>query len=325
MEKLYCPRLEHYVRLNSNGTFGQCGHMVNAPRFETYKQMNNSAWAEYLKYQMNNNEWPEECKRCKETEEVNGTSIRLNSIERHKILSKFKDDYLQLGGTLDNYCNSACISCNPGLSTRIGNLKGELVVRDNYDLYKTLPLDRLVEIDINGGEPSISVNYTDLLDNLPSNVKIVRINTNGCVKIKQVEKLLKNKVAVIITVSFDGIGSVHDYVRYPVKWHKFKDNLQYYKTLSEKNNLLKLDTWTTVSALNVKHLTDIQEYCKTHNIRHQYAFLEQPNVLSVKYKNWLTTDVNMDNVATDRDNTVELRAFLELEEAVRPGIERFWI
>ena len=77
--------------------------------------------------------------------------------------------------------------------------------------------------------------------------------------------------------------------------------------------------------MNVKHLTDIQEYCNKHSIRHQYAFLGQPNVLSVKYKNWLTNNVDMDNVATDRDNTTELSAFLELEEAVRPGIERFWI
>jgi len=322
---MHCPRLRHYARLNSNGTIGCCGHMVDKPDFESYEELEKSRWLDIAELDFAFNVWPKECVRCKETEEINGTSIRLNSIERHKILSKFKEDYLQLGGTLDNYCNSACISCNPQLSTRIGNLKGELVVRDNYDLYKTLPLDRLVEIDINGGEPSISVNYNDLLDNLPETVKIVRINTNRCVKIKQVEKLIERKIAVIITVSFDGIGSVHDYVRYPVKWNKFKENLQYYKTLSEQNNLLKLDTWTTVSALNVKHLPDIQKYCDKHSIRHQYAFLENPQVLNVKYKNWLTSDVDLSNVATERDNTTELSAFLELEEAVRPGIERFWI
>ncbi len=322
---MHCPRIGHYARLNSNGTIGCCGHMVNAQQFSTFSAMENSAWQEQLRMQMLNNQWPDECLRCKQTEEHNGTSIRLGSIERDKILSKFNKDYIQLGGTLDNYCNSACVTCNPNLSTRIGSLKKSVVIRDNYELYKTLPLDRVTEIDINGGEPSVSVNYNHLLHNLPDNVRIVRINTNGCIKIKQVEQLLAQGIAVIITVSFDGIGTVHDYIRYPVKWTKFKQNLEYYRELSTQNAKLKLDTWTTVSALNINYISDIQKYCKDRNIRHSYAFLNTPEVLNVKYKNWFTSDIQIDGVATERDNTKELDAFLELEEACRPGIERFWI
>jgi sulfatase maturation enzyme AslB (radical SAM superfamily) len=298
--------------------------MVNPQQFPTFRAMENSAWQERLRYQMNNEVWPDECIRCKQTEEHNGTSIRLASIERDKILSKFNKDYIQLGGTLDNYCNSACVTCNPYLSTRIGSLKKSVVIRDNYELYKTLPLDRVIEIDINGGEPSISVNYNDLLCNLPDSVKIIRINTNGCVKISQIEQLLTQDIAVIITVSFDGIGAVHDYIRYPVKWSKFKENLQYYKDLSNKYNKLKLDTWTTVSALNVNYIIDIQKYCRDRDIRHSYAFLDTPEVLNVKYTNWFTLSSDLSNAATERDNTKELEAFLELEEACRPNIERFW-
>ena len=322
---MHCPRIGHYARLNSNGTIGCCGHMVNPRQFPTFRAMENSAWQERLRYQMNKDEWPDECIRCKQTEEHNGTSIRLASIDRDKILSKFNKDYIQLGGTLDNYCNSACVTCNPNLSTRIGSLKKSVVIKDNYELYKTLPLDRVIEIDINGGEPSVSVNYNDLLKNLPDSVKIIRINTNGCVKISQIEHLLKQGIAVIVTVSFDGIGAVHDYIRYPVKWSKFKENLEYYKQLSNQYVKLKLDTWTTVSVLNVNYLSDIQEYCKEHNIRHSYAFLDTPEVLNVKYKNWFTQSSKLPNAAVDRDNTQELSAFLELEESCRPNIERFWI
>ena len=154
---MHCPRIGHYARLNSNGTIGCCGHMVDAQEYTSFRQMDNSAWQQWLKWQMEQEDkWPKECVRCKQTEELNGTSIRLNSIKRDKILSKFNKNYLQLGGTLDNYCNSACVTCSPNLSTKIGNLKKQLVVKDNYELYKTLPLDRVVEIDINGGEPSIS-------------------------------------------------------------------------------------------------------------------------------------------------------------------------
>jgi molybdenum cofactor biosynthesis enzyme MoaA len=165
--------------------------MVNGKQFETVEQMQNSEWIADLKMQMYQDTWPTECERCERTEQINGTSIRLNSIKRDKILKAFDDDYIQLGGTLDNYCNSACITCNSALSTRIGNLKGSLVVNDNWKQYQQLPHNRLVEIDINGGEPSISVNYNHMLDNLPESVKIVRINTNGASIISCWTKVLK--------------------------------------------------------------------------------------------------------------------------------------
>ena len=317
---MYCPRLEHFVRINANGSIGCCGHMINAQQFDTVEQLQDSEWIADLKMQMYQDTWPAECERCERTEQINGTSIRLNSIKRDKILKAFRDDYLQLGGTLDNYCNSACVTCNAGLSTRIGNLKGNLVVNDNWQQYKQLPHSRLVEIDINGGEPSISVNYNRMLDNLPESVKIVRINTNGASIIKQIDKLLEKGVKVIVTVSFDGIGAVHDYVRYPVKWNNFEKNLMHYNSID--NRLFDLDTWTTVSCLNVKQLPDIQDYCKKHNIKHQYAFLKTPNVLSVDHSNWLTANTPY---GTGDDNTQALESFLESEESVRPGIERFWV
>ena len=321
---MHCPRLGHYARLNSNGTIGCCGHMVNANQYNSFRQLENSAWLEYLRYQMRNNQWPSECIRCKQTEELNGTSIRLNSIERDSILSKFDKRYIQLGGTLDNYCNSACVTCKPSLSTRIGNLKDKLVINDNYELYKTLPLERVVEIDINGGEPSISENYNDLLNNLPNTVKIIRINTNCARPIKQLETLLISGVTVIVTVCFDGIDRIHDYIRYPVKWKNFEPLLLKYKKLSVKYKNMKLDTWTTVSALNVAHLSEIQSYCADRNIRHQFAFLNEPDPLNVKYCNWLTKNVKLEGVAIDKDNTDIILNFLQTEESVRQGIERFW-
>lgn len=294
--------------------------MTNPKQFESVEDLHASKWIADLKMQMYQDTWPAECIRCERTEQINGTSIRLNSIKRDKILKAFSDDYLQLGGTLDNYCNSACVTCNPGLSTRIGNLKNNLVVNDNWEQYKKLPHNRLVEIDINGGEPSISVNYNRLLDQLPNNVRIVRINTNGATAIKQIDKLLNKGVKVIVTVSFDGIGAVHDYVRYPVKWNIFEQNLMYYNNIN--NRLFDLDCWTTVSCLNVKQLPEIQAYCKEHKIKHQFALLKTPNVLSVDHSNWFTADTPY---GTGDDNTQALQGFLELEESARPGIERFWV
>jgi len=325
---MYCPRLEHYARLNANGSIGMCGHMVKPKTFSSFEKMETSEWKRRLLNQMHNDIWPIECKRCKDTENIKQSSIRLDSIKRDKLLSKFRKDYIQLGGTLDNYCNSACVMCSENLSTKIGNLKKHLVIKDNFDLYNSLPHDRIVELDINGGEPSISINYNKLLDNIPSNVKIIRINTNANRLIKQLKNILDKGISVIITVSFDGIGQVHDYIRYPVKWKNFEKNLLTYRELVSKNKLLTLDTWTTVQALNINQLNDIKEYCRKFEIRHEFALLENPSPLNVKYKNKFTIKAKEqmpNNIAIDRDNTKELEAFLNLEESCRPSIERFWI
>ena len=321
---MHCPRLEHYVRLNSNGTIGNCGHMTSQQHYNSLQEMHNSNWHKNIVDTMKNNIWPNECTRCKQTEELNNFSIRLNSIKRDKILRSINKNYLQVAGTLDNYCNAACVSCSSSLSTTIGKLKKDLVVKNNFDLYKTLPQDRIIEIDINGGEPSISVNYNKLLDDITSNVKVIRINTNANRRIKQLVNLLEKGITVIVTVSFDGIEEVHEYMRYPIKWKTFESNLMYYQEMQLSWTNMYLDTWTTVSCLNVGHLQQIQDFCKMHNIRHEFAFLNKPDPLNVKYKNWFTEKVNMKGVGVDKDNTEELENFLELEEKCRPNIKKFW-
>ena len=116
---MYCPRLDHFVRFNSNGTVSRCGHMINAPQFDTLEDMESSKWLVKTREKMKDNKWPAECVRCQETEpdSIRQYAIRLNNDTK-------QDNYLQVGGVLDNVCNAACLSCNENLSTRIGSLNG---------------------------------------------------------------------------------------------------------------------------------------------------------------------------------------------------------
>ena len=144
---MYCPRLNHFVRLNQNGSIGKCGHMTNAIGFKTFKELDESEWLNNIKEQMSNDKWPDQCVRCKQTEEISGESIRTKSIDRHKVLHKFRDDYLVVGGVLDNVCNSACQSCNAGLSTKIGSLTSKEYPRvNNIENFYKLPQDRILEV-----------------------------------------------------------------------------------------------------------------------------------------------------------------------------------
>jgi len=276
---MYCPRLKHFVRFNPNGTVSRCGHMVNAPEFNTLEEMDESPWLKEIKKEMSKEVWPIECARCKQTEQENNTSIRLNAIKFDKLQKQ--EDYLSVGGVLDNVCNSACLTCNENLSTLIGGLKSKTYpIVDNSNKFWKLPLDKIIHLDINGGEPSASKNYKHILANLPKNIKSVRLNTNCSMVLEELISLTNRGVSVTVTVSLDGIGSVHDFVRWPIKWEKFYENLMTYKSMP-----IQLNLWTTVSVLNIDDLPNIIEFAKKHNIDHSYAYLKSPAELAVENKN----------------------------------------
>jgi sulfatase maturation enzyme AslB (radical SAM superfamily) len=133
-----------------------------------------------------------------------------------------------------------------------------------------------------------------------------------------IHNILAKDIKVTITVSLDGIGKVHDYVRWPIKWETVQENINNYKNLG-----VDLNTWTTVHALNIGDLDNIRAYVKQNNINHSWALLEHPEVLNVKYRNEYTSTIPEDLkslVAVDRDNSDELRSWIMKQDALR-GIQ----
>jgi MoaA/NifB/PqqE/SkfB family radical SAM enzyme len=249
--------------------------MVNAPQFDTLEDMEASTWLIKTREKMQADQWPAECVRCQETEP---NSIRQYAIELDARTDQ--SDYLQVGGILDNVCNAACLSCNETLSTRIGSLNGRgFPVYNNLDKFWDLPQDRIVHLDINGGEPSYSKNYKNLLANLPPNLRTLRLNTNCSTVLSELTDIADRGITVTVTVSCDGIGPVHELVRWPITWQTFYDNLMIYKTMPVQLNL-----WTTVSVLNADDLPNIQAFAQQHDIDHSWAYLKQPWELSVDNK-----------------------------------------
>jgi len=279
-----CPRLDHFVRFNPNGTVSRCGHMVNPATFDSLEEMDSSVWLRKVREQFDQDRWPSECRRCEETEKINGVSIRTHSIKFDK--TQTQSDYLTVGGVLDNVCNSACMTCNEDLSTKIGSLKSKhYVIVDNTNRFWSLPQERIVHLDLNGGEPSHSKNYKTVINNLPPNVKSIRLNTNCSTVLTELITLVDQGINVTVTVSLDGIREVHDFIRWPIEWDKFYKNLMKYKSMPVNLNL-----WTTVSVLNEKQLPEIIAFAKLHGIDHEYAYLKHPAVLDVNNKDQASID-----------------------------------
>lgn len=308
---MQCPRLTHFVRLNPNGTVSRCGHMVGAPQFQTLGELEASEWLYKTKQLI----WPTECIRCRETELIEQESVRIQSIKFHQ--QQTDREYLIVGGVLDNICNSGCLTCNEFCSTKIGSLKSKAYpIVNNTNRFWDLPIHRIVKLDINGGEPSASKNYLDILKNIPPNVKEVRINTNCSSVIKEIQVLIDRGIKVVVTVSLDGIEETHDYVRWPIKWDKFYENLLTYKNMPG----IELNTWTTVSALNIHNFTDIKQFVANHQLDHSYAFLHSPDPINVRYENNLTISYKTlfpGVVAIDKNNQKILDDFIKEQRELR--------
>lgn len=315
---MYCPRLDHFVRFNADGTIGKCGHMIDAPGFDSWEDMQSSPWLADLRRTFQEDRWPSECRRCQATEPNH--SIRLDSIRRHDLLRGQKD-YLILGGVLDNVCNSACQSCNANLSTKIGSLSGRDYPRiNNQRLFDQVPMHRVVEIDVNGGEPTASPNYQHLLENLPESVRILRINTNGSRVMPNLQKILQRGVHVIITLSLDGTGKLHDYVRWPISWSTYQHTVEVMKAIKSQHNNLTLQAWTTVHALNLSGFDSIKTWASEQEIKHSWAYLDRPRPLNVRYSNSMTEPfkhLDPANIAIDSNNQSELDSFIQEQDQLR--------
>ena len=82
--------------------------------------------------------------------------------------------------------------------------------------------------------------------------------------------------------------------------------------------LTELNTWTTVSALNIGDFENILKFVKEHNLLHSYALLTAPDVLNVKYTNSLTQPYQQiipGYVAVDKNNQDELNWYLKIGRA----------
>ena len=72
--------------------------------------------------------------------------------------------------------------------------------------------------------------------------------------------------------------------------------------------------------MNIKNLPEIINYAKNTNTPHDWAFLDQPSVLNVRYKNKFTAaakQMSPRDIAVDGDNSEQLDAFIERQDVLR--------
>jgi len=189
-----------------------------------------------------------------------------------------------------NTCNLACRMCGPtdshswyedwvaydqkqgfldshGWVYLIRNEKGRFVT-DDYNWHESEFFWQQIEEQINniehvymaGGEPLIIDRHTLFLEKCIAAGRaskiILEYNTNITSLPKKVLELWTQFKQVRIGASVDGMGSMQEYQRYPIKWNTTLKNLIQLDEICQQNPNIMVHITYTVSAYNAFHLPE---------------------------------------------------------------------
>lgn len=336
---MYCARLDHFAKLTppnvefgSNAVISGCCVMNDKPFFSSYSEMIDSNWMKNIKNTFKENKFPKECVRCQEKEEINQKSDRMHYNEDMKMQSN--TDYLTVDLMLDNICNTACQFCSPRVSTKIASLiSSNYEIRDATPYYnsKVLPIDRITQLDLTGGEPSNSKNIKEVLKSLPPNIKSIRVNTNCTSFMNELIPTAETGISIQITISLDGVGKVQEYMRWPTKWNIFCDVLEKYKKFASNYEAVSINLYTTLTALNIYDFDNIIHFVKEHSIGHSFnniadkkeLLITNVNSFTLAAREKFTKEENStlnhysNLIASGDDNQTEFDNFVKKQDSLR--------
>lgn len=288
-----CSRLNHFVKIETGSApLFRCCHMVNPPRFNTLEELESSQWLDSIQNDFKKDQWPEECKRCQQTEDAGLESVRMISNRQHSKLEQIHKNYLVTDVVVDTVCNAACPICSENLSSTIARMKKIPINPFNgLNVLNTIDKDRIVQLDILGGEPGASRRSKQLLKDLShfKNLQTIHISTNGSMIIPEIENLLGRGIAVDLVISMDGTESVFEYCRFPIKWDKFMKSVEHYNAFRKLYSKLSILLWSSISSLCIGDLDNMIAFANNFDIPINGAPIQYPEILSISKNNFLTS------------------------------------
>jgi hypothetical protein len=172
----------------------------------------------------------------------------------------------------NNTCNSTCVTCDSNYSSAWAQLerKNGKTPRKTWSispvkLDSTVDYSTAVSMGFRGGEPLLSDNTWHVLEKLlqaDNTSCFVNFTTNGSIPLTNQQKNIISKFKnVNFNFSIDGVGSVFEYLRYPLQWQDLERNLQYCRD----NNIMISATYT-ISNLNILYHLQTKSWFENNQI-----------------------------------------------------------
>jgi len=276
-----------------------------------------------LRLKFINGEFPDECHRCKNEEKGNKQSLRQLMPTYFPNIDNIYDQYIKNGkwtnGPLtittktSNICNIACRSCSgwdsslfasEGIhyadkysSTRedeyakTNGIRRFIPRRDKahmeYEGFNKIS-ENVVKLEFFGGEPFLNRTHIDLLEYLVStgqSKKCTLFYSTNCMQypLDRLHKAWSGFKRIELGLSMDGTGDKFEYLRWPGKWDKVRNNIE---RIMELPKLYPDTEWffqgaTCFDLFTMFNVADTYKWLKD-TIGHVYVnTIESPAVLNV--------------------------------------------
>lgn len=208
---------------------------------------------------------PSECESCYEREKFKEISPRIQEtalwIKKGHEPRQGTHEVLYLDVRNDPTCNLKCKMCGPHASTLWAKEVGAEVSVPEYDLGK-YDIKRLKKVYLAGGEPTYNNEYLSFVNKIMlenPDCEVV-INTN----LKQLPSPWKNIISTMknltVTISCDAIGNLAQYMRFPLVWKTFEENVRFCK---ENANFVMFNLVAT--NINTHRIHDTVEWMKKYS------------------------------------------------------------
>ena len=228
-------------------------------------------------------EKPRACNNCYKAESESGFSARIQ--ETNDWLAKVGEPDIEnpklefVDVRYDPTCNLKCKTCGPHDSTLWQKEKGIKITVNNQNKEYLNNIDKkiLKKVYLAGGEPTYIKGYLEFLEELyavnPDCEVIVNTNLKKLPdKWKDIIKKIKN---LTIICSCDAIGTLGTYMRYPLGWSEFCENVKF---VSENANFLQFNL--VASNLTVHKLYETCTWMKQYSNHINLSILNSPKVFS---------------------------------------------
>jgi organic radical activating enzyme len=242
---------------------------------------------------------PRACNNCYKTEQESGWSPRIQ--ETNDWIGKFgepdiEDPKLQfIDVRYDPTCNLKCKTCGPGFSTLWQKEKNVKITVNEANKNYLNGVDKkiLKKVYLAGGEPTYIRGYLEFLQELfvVNPLCEVIINTNLKKLPDAWKKIITKFKNLTIVCSCDAIQTLGTYVRYPLGWTEFEENVKF---VSENANFLQFNL--VASNLTVHQLYETCTWMKQYSKHINLSILRSPAVFSESAVPLEHRDVYVDNV-----------------------------
>ena len=269
-DNFYCPLPFKHAFIDSTGVAACC----QTPRYK----VSLNEWVSHpklleLQQAILNNKVADVCQGCVKQEELQGQSLRTNSLRDYKDKRFTETDIDFIDFRSFNICNFKCRSCSPEFSHGIGQEVKKNPKLERY--FGSAPESKTVSVDdgnvnwikdnlhslkrimFTGGEPTRIPGVKLLIEQIKNNYPGVQvlITSNASFQDDFWYDLTRTFPNLHWTVSIDAIGDAASIIRHGSNWDTIEKNVRWLAKHS-----YSLDINTVVTNLNIFHLGKILEF-----------------------------------------------------------------